>query len=104
MVAFEVKAKSLFNDGLIFDLSEVRRMRTFTRLFHLTVYFACLDPEGGSGSFRLRLDQLDFRYLVERSGTQTAPVPAADALLVPMPQSFYTAFVDAVALSWGAQY
>ncbi|GJD82679.1 hypothetical protein HPGCJGGD_0538 [Methylobacterium haplocladii] len=59
MVAFDVKAKSVYDDAIIFDLDEVRKLRTFARLFHLTVYFACLDPAGGSASYWVRLDQLD---------------------------------------------
>lgn len=34
-------------------------MRTFARLFHLTVYFAYLDPAGGAQAYWVRLDQLD---------------------------------------------
>ncbi|MBN9007141.1 MAG: hypothetical protein J0H40_17215 [Rhizobiales bacterium] len=47
MVAFDVKAKTIYPEGLIFEVDEVRKLRSFARLFHCTVYFACLNPEGG---------------------------------------------------------
>ncbi|MCC3243811.1 hypothetical protein LG047_00475 [Methylocystis sp. WRRC1] len=60
LVAFDVKAKTVYPEGLIFDVDEVRKLRALARLFHLTVYFACLDPEGGPHGYWVRLDQLDF--------------------------------------------
>ncbi len=47
LVAFDVKAKTVCPEGLIFDVDEVRKLLAFARLFHLTVYFASLDSEGG---------------------------------------------------------
>jgi hypothetical protein len=59
LVAFDVKAKTSPR-GLIFDLNEIQKMGTFARLFHLTVYFACLNTEGGDKpGYWVRLDQLD---------------------------------------------
>lgn len=98
-VAFDVKAKTIYSDTLIFDLDEVRRLRTFARLFHLTVYFACLDPAGGSDSYWVRLDQLDFLPAERRGDVLTIAMPLREALPVSMRQSFHSAFVDAVALA-----
>lgn len=43
----------------MFDLGEVRKLRNFARMFHCTVYFACLNPEGGERSgYWVHLDQL----------------------------------------------
>lgn len=99
MVAFDVKVKSIYADAIIFDLDEVRKLRTFARVFHLTVYFACLDPAGGSASYWVRLDQLDSLPAERRGAALTVSMPLADALPVSMRQSFHTAFVDAVALA-----
>ena len=48
MVAFDVKAKTIYPEGLIFDLDEVRKLRNFARLFDCTVYFACPIPRAAS--------------------------------------------------------
>jgi len=98
LVAFDVKAKTLYPEGLIFDLEEVRKMRVFARLFHLTVYFACLDPAGGSEGCWVRLDQLDSVPAVRRNGTMTLCVPLHDTIPVSLQEDFYRAFVRAVAL------
>jgi hypothetical protein len=100
MVAFDVKAKTIYPEGLMFDLDEVRKLRNFARLFHCTVYFACLNPEGGERpGYWVRLDQLDEVPAVRRGKHLTLCIPVADALPVSMHEPFYTAFVRAVALN-----
>jgi len=98
LVAFDVKAKTIYGDGLIFDLDEVRKLRTFAQLFHLKVYFACLDPERGPAAYWVRLDQLDGAPAVRRNGILTLALPVAEAQTVSMVRSFYAAFVEAVTI------
>ncbi len=95
-VAFDVKAKSVYRDALIFDLDEVKRLRTFARQFHLTVLFACVDPEGGTGSYWVRLDQLDFARVTMRADKPTVACPLGHALFVDMAFSFRDAFQQAI--------
>lgn len=97
-VAFDVKAKTIFDGKLIFDLEEVRRLRAFARFFHLTVYFACLDAAGGPQSYWVRLDQLDFIRPIDRRGVPTLAISLKRALSVSLERSFHAAFVEAVAL------
>ncbi|WP_439926190.1 hypothetical protein [Nitrobacter sp. JJSN] len=100
LVAFDVKAKTVYPEGLIFDLDEIQKMRTFARLFHLTVYFACLNTESGDKpGYWVRLDQLDEVPAVRRGKGLTLCIPVAHALPVSMNEPFYTAFVRAVALN-----
>ena len=97
-VAFDVKVKTLYNGHFIFEMDEIRRMRTFARFFHMTVYFACLDPAGSPESYWLRLDQFENLVPVRREGSLTVAIAAEVALPVSMRKSFHTAFLDAVAL------
>lgn len=100
LVAFDVKAKTLYpRAGLIFDVAEVQRMRAFARLFHLTTYFACLDPEGGPQGYWVRLDQLDETPAVRRNGRLTLALPCARAMPVSLDEPFYDAFVRAVMIT-----
>lgn len=99
LVAFDVKAKTVYGEGIIFDVAEVQKLRTFARLFHLTVYFACLDPEGGQDGFWVRLDQLDELPAIRRNKTLTLTLPTSQALVVSLAEPFYAAFVRAVALT-----
>lgn len=97
LVAFDVKAKTIYPEGLIFDLAEVCKLRTFARLFHLTVYFACLDPDGGPQGHWVRLDQLDAVPATRRAGAMVLTIPLDETLPVSLSEPFYEAFVRAVA-------
>lgn len=98
-VAFDVKAKRTYPEGLLFDVGEVQKLRTFARLFHLTVYFACLDPEGGSMAWWVRLDQLD-PVPARRIGRKLVlSLPLAQAQPVDMRADFYRALVAALTLA-----
>lgn len=99
MVAFDVKVKALYNGHFIFDFGEIRRMRNFARFFHMTVYFACLDPDGSAETYWIRLDQFDNCTPVQRDGSLVVKYPADRALSVSMRKSFHAAFLDAVALA-----
>lgn len=98
LVAFDVKAKTVYPEGLIFDLAEIQKLRTFARLFHLTVYFACLDPEGGAQGYWVRLEKLDDVPAIHRAGALTLCIPVTRAIPVSLTEPFYSAFVRAVAL------
>ena len=68
------------------------------RLFHLTVYFACLDADGGEHGHWVRLDQLDEVPAIRRAGVLTLCLPISEAMPVSLSEPFYAAFVRAVAL------
>lgn len=98
-VAFDVKAKTTYPEGLLFDLAEVQKFRAFARLFHLTVYFACLDPEGGPFAYWVRLDQLDGVAARRLARKLVLALPLDQAHPVDMRADFYSAFVAAVTLA-----
>ena len=97
-LAFDVKAKPLYNGHFIFELSEIVRMRNFARLFHYTVYFACLDPEGSAESYWIRLDQFDNLMPVRRGSSLTLSIPAGAVQLVSLCQPFQDALAAATRL------
>ncbi|WFU66681.1 hypothetical protein [Bradyrhizobium brasilense] len=79
-------------------MAEVQKLRTFTRLFHLTVYLACLDPEGSKRCYWVRLDQLDDVPAARISGKLTLHIPLDQAMPASLLESFYSVFVRAVTL------
>jgi hypothetical protein len=99
LVAFDVKAKTIYRGNLLFDLPEVQKLRTFARLFHLTVYFACLDPQGSPDGLWVRLNQLDGREVTQRRYGPFVAFPVEEALTVCLNDPFYEVFVRAVALT-----
>lgn len=98
-VAFDVKAKSLYNGHFIFEFDEITRMRNFARLFHYTVYFACLDPAGSAASYWIRLDQFDNLMPEHQGNSLTVRIPADAVQSVSMREPFQAALSDAVKLS-----
>jgi hypothetical protein len=96
-VAFDVKAIAIYDGKLLFAADEVERLRTFARLFHLTVYFACLGDASDNG-YWVRLDQLDGFAPVRRRYGMVFAFPIDQAQPVSLAEPFYTAFVRAVAL------
>jgi Holliday junction resolvase len=99
LVAFDVKAKTVYQGKILFDVAEVQKLRTFARLFHLTVYFACLDAEGSQDGFWVRLDQLDKVAVTRRRFGPVLALPISHALPVSLAEPFYAAFVRSVALA-----
>ena len=100
IIAFDVKSKTVYErDGLIFDLREVQKLRVFSQRFHVTAFFACLDPEGSPDGFWVRLDQLDAAPAVRRGKALTLACPLDRAMRVSLTEDFYTVFFRAVTSS-----
>lgn len=98
IVAFDVKSKTVYERaGLIFDLKEVQKLRVFSQRFHVTAFFACLDPEGGPDGYWVRLDQLDAVPAVRRGKVLTLACPLDRAMAVSLKENFYAAFCRAIA-------
>lgn len=96
-IAFDVKAKTVYDGQLIFDLGEVRKLRTFARMFHLTVYFACLDPQHCERSYWVRLDQLDDVPAFQRNGSLTLSLALSESHPIALTTPFQTGFLAAIA-------
>jgi hypothetical protein len=98
LVAFDVKSKTIYPEGIIFDLAEVQKLRTFAHMFHLSVFFACLDTANGPASYWVNVDQLDNVPAIRRGDRLTLCLPIADAQPVALNVSFYDAFVQSLRL------
>lgn len=96
-IAFDVKAKTVYDGQLIFDVQEVQKLRNFARLFHLTVYFACLDPSDVELSHWVRLDQLDDVVAVRRNGSLSLSLPLCASHPISLRDPFQKALFTAIA-------
>ncbi len=97
-MAFDVKSKTLYDDGFIFDASEVDRLSAFDQLFRITTFFACLDPEGSTMSVWFRVADLAGYEIVRRGDKRVLLVPFADGLVVDMRHPFQEAFGRVISL------
>ena len=81
----------------MFDVSEVRRLATFDRLFRITTFFACLDPDGSEASIWFPAE--DLMLIVGRRRTGPIQVPLQDGQAVDMIHPLQDALKDAISLS-----
>lgn len=57
-LAFDVKAKTLYEGRLIFDVAELEKQQRFARMFNLTTLLACLDLEQDGHLWWVELTEL----------------------------------------------
>ncbi len=97
-MAFDVKSKTLYEEGFIFDVSEVERLAMFDQLFRITTFFACLDPQGSPVSVWFRVSDLATYEIARRGGKRVLIVPFAHGLVVDVRSPFQDAFGRVISL------
>lgn len=95
-LCFDVKAKTRYRNGYIFDREEITRLASFNELFNLTTLLACLDPEGGPKSLWFRVLDLDRMPDGQKAGT--VDVSVSTGLAVDMDRPFQEALRDVISL------
>lgn len=91
MMAFDVKAKTAYDDHLIFEVGEVAKLSRFADYFHLSVYFACLDLETPERFYWVPLHELLKRPVERRAKARVLTMPVAEAFEVNLTEPFLTA-------------
>ncbi len=98
-VAFDVKAKSLYESAFLFDVAEIERLILFDDIFRLTTFLACLDPDSPDRSWWFRVAVLA-RLPVERNrGVMTLRVATSEGLLVDMAKPLQEALKNVLLLA-----
>jgi hypothetical protein len=92
MMAFDVKAKSSYDDHLLFEVGEVDKLACFEAFFHMTMNFACLDIEEPGHFYWVPLRALIGRQVERRGRARVLAFPIADALQVAMDEGFLAAY------------
>ena len=92
MMAFDVKAKSTYDERLLFEVGEVDKLACFEAFFHMTVNFACLDLDEPGHFYWVPLRALIGRPIEPRGRARVMAIPIADALKVDMAEGFLGAY------------
>ena len=92
MLAFDVKAKSAYDDQLLFEAGEVDKLACFEAFFHMTVNFACLDLDNPEHFYWVPLRALIARQAEWRGKARVVALPLDDALQVEMGAGFLEAY------------
>lgn len=101
-LAFDVKAKTVYDGELIFDLEEVQKLGLFGRFFNMTVYFACLDLVREDRHWWVPLHELQLREPERRGKRRVVTMPIDDAFEVHLDQPFLDAVMAYSLRSLGA--
>ncbi|QLF72068.1 hypothetical protein FE840_020750 (plasmid) [Peteryoungia desertarenae] len=92
MMAFDVKAKSAYDDHLLFEVTEVDKLACFEAFFHMTVNFACLDLDRTDHFYWVPLRALIGRPVERRGKARVFAFPTAEALSVDLRDGFLEAY------------
>lgn len=99
-LAFDVKSKTAYDEGFLFDAAEIRGLALFDDLFRVSTFLACLDPEGSAQSLWFRLPELTHCPQRKIKGKMTFAVPFTAGIPVDMARPFQEALRDAISLGW----
>lgn len=97
-IAVDVKAKTIYEGCLIFDVEEIERLTKFDEIFRITTFLVCMDPFKPSRSWWFRLAPLSRLTSERRMGVMTVQVALCNGLEADMTQPFQEALRDVLLL------
>ena len=92
-MAFDVKAKSAYDEKLIFEIGEVDKLTRYGAHFHISVYFVCLDLEEPERFYWVPLRDLLTRPPEWRGKVRVLTYPVAEAFAVAFSEPFLHAYM-----------
>ena len=92
MLAFDVKAKSAYDDHLLFDAGEVERLGAFEAAFHMTVHFACMELDDPDRFYWVPLWLLARRPVERRGKARVIMLEVAETVQVATAEGFLDAY------------
>lgn len=87
-LAFDVKAKTVYDGLVIFERQEVEQLGLFARMFNVTLYFVCVDEARPNSHVWVALADLQARPVERRNRRQVHTVPAAEGYHVELKRPF----------------
>ncbi|ANV25626.1 hypothetical protein [Agrobacterium pusense] len=93
-MAFDVKAKTAYDDQLLFEVNEVDKLARYSAHFHVSVYFACLDLDRPDRFYWVALRDLIGRVPEWRGKARVVSIATADTFEVPFTLPFLDAYMQ----------
>lgn len=97
-LAFDVKSKTPYEGGFLFDVAEVQKLAHFDDLFRVSTFFACLDPSGSPQSVWFRIPELLHCPTRKTKGKPVYAVAMSAGISVDMARPFQEALRDTISL------
>lgn len=97
LIAFDVKAKTVYNDTVIIDAYEHRTFKNFETCFNITVWYACFPPKEPNVCHLFKNRDLDGLKLIPKKGRDALAMPLKDTQLADSRRNFMAMLVAAIA-------
>jgi hypothetical protein len=98
-VAFNVKARSLYEGCFIFDVAEIERLILFDEIFRITTFLACLDPDNADRNWWFRVALLARMPAERKRGVLTLKAAVSEGLEVDLTKPLQEALKDVLLLA-----
>jgi hypothetical protein len=97
-LAFDVKAKSVYDDRIFIDADEQRTFQNFETFFNMTVWYACFPPDEPT-TCHLFLNRELARHSIEvRRGQSAIAMPLKDTVTADPRREFMGVLLSAISL------
>lgn len=97
-LAFDVKAKSIYDDRLYVDVYEHRTFQNFETFFNMTVWYACFPPAEPHTCHLFLNRDLGRQQIVTRHGQSVIAMPLKDTVTADPRREFMGVLMSAISL------
>ncbi|RTL71929.1 MAG: hypothetical protein EKK41_07380 [Hyphomicrobiales bacterium] len=97
-LAFDVKAKTVYDNAIIIDAYERRTFMNFETFFNMTVWYVCFPPEAPNTCHLFLNSELATLPVVERRGHASIAVPLKQAVTADPRRDFMAVLLAAISL------
>ncbi len=97
-LAFDVKAKTVYDNSIIIDAYEHRTFMNFETFFNMTVWYVCFPPEGQHICHLFMNRNLATLPVSKRRGEASIAMPLKDAVTADSRRDFMAVLLSAISL------
>ena len=97
-LAFDVKAKSIYDDRIFIDADEHRTFQNFETFFNMTVWYVCFPPGEPSACHLFMNRDLARQAPVTRRGQSTIAMPLKETVTADRRRDFMGVLLSAISL------
>jgi hypothetical protein len=97
-LAFDVKAKTVYDNAIIIDAYEHRTFMNFETFFNMTVWYACFPPDEPATCHLFLNRDLTGLPVTKRRGAASITVPLKDTVTADPRRDFMAVLLSAISL------
>lgn len=97
-LAFDVRAKSIYDERILVDAYEHRTFQNFETFFNMTVWFVCFPPDEPHACHLFLNRDLNRSTVVGRCGKSACAMPLKDTITADARRDFMAVLLSAISL------